>query len=237
MTMTSSWLPTWAAALWTVAFLVVAAVHCFHAAVMAGRARVWHAAHVLMALGMVDMYWPAPSQRIGQVGGQWAFALLFVAAIASITIDARRRHPPVWLAAMTSLSLLAMSYMFVMASHRDEVVSLVLTAWFAVEAVGWLSGALSGVAWRSGLGLPVRNPGPRPVLVPARVARDAHEVAAVEAEPRRIEQRMELAIHDPVFSMPMRLSLTLMSVGMGYMILVMQFGGAFTATMPPMPGM
>lgn len=55
-----AWLPTWLRAVATTAFVIVLIIHLVHLAGHTRRGRAWHSGHVLMALGMIDIFLPPP---------------------------------------------------------------------------------------------------------------------------------------------------------------------------------
>lgn len=137
-----SWLPTWALTAWCAIFAIVLALHLFHVARMSGRARVWHVGHSVMALGMVDMYWPSGNPPVGETPGTVIFAVLAVVALVA-TVVSRLRGATQWLWAMLVVDFAVMAYMFAMMSHRWEALTLILTVWCAIEAVAWFTGLLN----------------------------------------------------------------------------------------------
>jgi len=239
----NSWLPTWFEVLLTAVFCVVLAVHGAHAVLMAGRSRWWHGAHVLMALGMVDMYWPGEQLPVGAGVGKAIFGVAAVVVLLAAAVPAVRGPGVPWLWLGTAIGLGAMAYTFVMTSTRYLALTWVLVAWFAVEAVAWSAGPLVGIALRSGLvldgpgaGGPHPGPDPRPGPdVEPRLGRSrvAARPSALLAPPLADRQR---AVH----ARSVRITLAVMAAGMALMLLAMQYGMTVAPTgggMPGMPGM
>ncbi len=157
--MTSVLVPPWLGWLWVVALTVVAAVHLRHLVSLPDVTRAWHAGHVLMALGMIAMFWPhgallaAPSGAVGRV----VFVAAAVAAVVWALVDRVRsgRWALVWL--LLAADMAVMVWMFltmapageawgVLAHVGASTVALgahaVLGTWFLLEALGWASGRL-----------------------------------------------------------------------------------------------
>lgn len=215
--MTSTVIPTWVGALWTAVFVAVFAVHLRHLAARTGRARLWHGAHVLMALGMVDMFLPAQHMGGGRVG-VLVFASAAAGVVALVVADAARRKPLTLLWPVTTIDLTAMVYMFAMTSTRSRLLTGVLVAWLIVEALSWGTGLLATLVRHGGLGLSRQ----RAERVPAMANAAAPEPLA--AAPARTTGE------DLLRGWAIRASLTVMSIGMAYMLIAMQLGAdAMTA--------
>ena len=159
--MTSSWLPPWLGVVWVVLMAVVAVVHVRHLLTLPDITRAWHAGHVLMALGMVAMFWPGGALLTPTVGavGRVVLAAAALAAATWAVVDRRRRGRWTTVWPLLAVDLAAMVWMVgVMApttagtaaamgpdgsmSMGPSWVDAVLALWFAVEAVRWASGAL-----------------------------------------------------------------------------------------------
>jgi len=186
----STWIPGWVGLTWVLIYAVIACWHLGHLVVMGGSGWVWHAGHVLMAAGMIDMFWPWGGMPAGPGVGEAIFAAAAAGSLAVVTVSSARGRPVSRLWLLTTADLAVMVYMFALASLRYLVaVTVMLAAWQLAEAAAWAAGRLG--AGRDGAGL--------------------------------------------------RVSLALMSAGMAYMLLAMQFGMAMTGPggpgMPGMPGM
>ena len=216
--MSNSWLPTWLGVAASAAFVAVLAVHVWHLVRCTGRARAWHCVHVLMALGMIDMFLPTGRLIMPAGVGEavFGFAAVTVAGFA-VTVWARGGG---WIWLIAGVDLAAMVYMFAMSSTRVGWLTWLLVAWFAVEALGWATGRLGGVA-ASGLG------GSR--------ALPAIETAALASVRIDAYARTEsVARLGSTYALSIRVTLVVMSVGMAYMLMAMQLG---MHTEPGMPGM
>jgi hypothetical protein len=132
-------LPVWVGVTWTATFLAALSLHVWHMVTTPGRARVWHAAHVLMATGMIDMYWPG-HPRFGAGGAVFAVAVAGVLAMMVADLSRPARVVGRWL--ITAVDLAAMVYMFAAMSHPVEAVTTALVLWFGIEALGWAFGLL-----------------------------------------------------------------------------------------------
>jgi hypothetical protein len=153
-----SLLPGWVRLVWVIAMAVVAVVHIWHGATMAGQPRWWHAAHTAMAVGMLAMYAADPMR---QRGLDRAFILIFAIitlAIAAATVLLCRREDrpnPLWVA--TGVDTAAMMYMAtVMASPSTapRVVTWIVVAYLVCQTFAWLLGLWDRVlAHRPSLGL------------------------------------------------------------------------------------
>ncbi|NMH97550.1 DUF5134 domain-containing protein [Pseudonocardia acidicola] len=227
--MASTWLPSWLGYSWTAVFAVILIVHVWHAAVLAGRHRLWHGVHVLMAAGMIVMFLPTARMVVPAGFGAMVFGLAAV-VVAGLRLGARVRGETVgglWLA--TVVDLAAMAYMFTLASFRVLWLTIALAAWLIVEAAGWASGRLYTVLEQGGLG------GARTAPVPASVPSDAASGSAGPGLPGAAARpRPAVVVHGTVHATWIRVTLALMALGMAYMLLAMQFGMGAMAGMPGM---
>ena len=221
--MVSTWLPAPVAILWAALFVLVLLVHAGHACVMRGRHRLWHLGHVLMAIGMVTMFWPAHSGMLVPAGAGGTAYLVAAGALAVALLVARARRValgPLWLVSVADLAWMA--YMFAMMHSRALWLGVAGAAWFAAQAVGWATGTLGRLLEHRGLGPPAR--------VPVAVAPTRGD-AEHDLESRQAERVRPGIVDGGHRDWSVRISLTVMGTGMAYMMLAMQFG---TAVMPPM---
>lgn len=235
--MGGSWPPSWLGALGVVVFVCVALVHVRHATIMGGRSRLWHVAHVAMAVGMVDMYWPGSETPVSYRTGVAVCGLATAAAVTYVVIDAVRGRPPWWLGILTAVDLGAMTYMFAMFREAWVPVTVVLVGWLAFESIGWLSGTWSTVHRQVGLD---SSPGPSTSTAPGVPAVGNKRLAGVTLARRSasaLEARHDGMGAEPVLRWRLRVSLAVMSLGMGYMLIVMQWSMPAGPTMQDMPGM
>lgn len=241
--MANPWLPTWLVLAWTAVFAMIVAVHLWHVAVMTGRDRLWHWAHVLSATGMIVMFLPVDAAVPYRAGvAIFAMAAMIVTGLLGREVARRRSLGRLWPA--TVIDLAAMAYMFAMMSTRVVWLTVPLVGWFLLQVAGWSTGRLCTALAAGGLG------GPQPTLAAAAPA--AHTVipgatggprggAAMGAGLQRAGLQ-EASLH-PVpgrdrhhsraHRTAIRFTLALMSLGMAYMLLAMQLG---MATMPAMAG-
>lgn len=210
-------MPSWALVLLTVAYLLVLAVHVRHLLEVRGQARAWHVAHVVMALGMVNM--TVPSSWTGADGMPvpaavatpvFAAATVVAAALALRAGLRRRRATALW--AMVAVGAAGMTWMYDGVGHGDwsAVVTVLFAAWFVLETALWTTGALTARVHA----LEVRD-----LPQPAPAAGTAGEGDLLTA------QRVEAAVavgHE--HSRAARATLAVMAVGTAWMLLAMQFG-------------
>lgn len=236
----NSWIPYPVAVVWTAAFVLVALVHLAHVAVMAGRHRLWHVGHVVMAVGMLVMFWPAePLLGIPATAGVWAYAIAACAVALALVVARWRgvRLGPLWLASVADFA--AMAYMFALMSGGLAWLSVLATVWFAAQTLGWVSGWLNAVLEHGGLGEPVpaARRGVEPLLGSAPFngpdstlsggptrSPDSGSTGGV-AMPSRVAARPGGPFGNRMRDWSVRATLAVMAAGMGYMMLAMQFGG------------
>lgn len=223
--MSNSWLPRWLDVVCTVIFLVILVAHAVHALGVRGRSRPWHGVHVLMALGMLDMFWPADEMPVPATPGKVTFAVAAVGALGATAWFSRGERGMSWPWLIAAVDLGAMAYMFEMMESKNAVVTVLLAAWFLVEAAGWASGRLSTVAEREALSLAAEHDG---------VVSDAGRGPDVAAD--RSPVTVLAVRRHGTYTRSVRLSLVVMALGMAYMLLAMQYGTA-AMSMPsrPMP--
>lgn len=237
----SSWIPYPVAAVWTAAFAMVALVHLGHAAVMSGRHRLWHVGHVLMAAGMLVMFWPGePLLGMSAGIGIWVYALA-AGVLALGLVIAWSRHirlGPLWLVSV--VDFVAMAYMFAMMQTQFVWLSVLAAVWFAAQAIGWTGGWLGRVLERGGLGdlVPATRTASTPPATRRAESPPEHVTPAVEraADPgsaggATMTARLMITVRRRVIDggirdWSVRITLAVMAAGMGYMILAMQFGMA-----------
>jgi len=243
-----SWLPAWLGALWVAVFAVVAVVHVVHLSGVGAWAQAWHGGHVLMALGIISMYWPDSTGFVPASEGEIAFAVLAVAAAAAaLSTAVQGRWSILW--TISALDFAIMVYMFAMPKHRQIVLTLVLAAWLLVEACFWITGWLgrSSLPGSSMAGLDVgpgdaeRRTGDLPVASAGRASTSGGGLEASSAVATRTRPRPLAGREGTVHAASVAVTLAVMAIGMGYMLLAMQFGMAMPmqapGMMPGMPGM
>lgn len=128
-------LPDWLAVLWTLAFLVILAVHARHVIETHGERRFWHSGHVLMALGMVFMFAPGSLDHLDIPQGFWP--LLFANAAGAVVAWGLARTLAgqavngLW--AVLAFDLAAMAYMWSPSGYVAPITWL-LVAYFVLQA-------------------------------------------------------------------------------------------------------
>ena len=258
--MTNSWLPSWLGVVWVVLMAAVAVVHVRHLLTLPDITRAWHTGHVLMAAGMVVMFWPGGTLLTPTVGvvGRVVFVVAALAAATWSVVDRRRRGrwTSVW--PLLTADLAAMVWMFaVMApggagmgaamgpggstSMGPTWVNAVLALWFAVEAARWLSGSLVRSAERDlHLELPVETLERADATATAATGGDALATSGGEAAAAGPAREIPRGVGGDVPSTPagahawhgvsLRATLTIMSAGMAYMLAAMAFGASSMPT-------
>ncbi|HZZ45854.1 MAG TPA: DUF5134 domain-containing protein [Pseudonocardia sp.] len=210
--MTHSGIPPAAAYGWTVALAVVVLVHVWHLTLIRGRHRLWHGGHILMALGMITMFLPGLMTIVPSLAGTLVFALAALALAAYLLLALVRGGGigVVWFASV--LDLAWMAFMFAeMDGPGVTWLNVVGAVWFGAQAVGWISGLLGRVVDRHGLGS-----------------------AATSAEP---EEHHHGIVDGGAHDWSVRLSLTVMGLGMAYMFLALNSGMPGMEQGHSMPGM
>lgn len=191
-----SLLPDWVRFLWVVAFVAIVAIHVGHAWPMGGQRRVWHVAHALMAIGMIDMFL---RHGIGDVPrGAWE-AIFAVAAAGGAAWVVRGPRPVNGLWAISIIDLAAMVYMFALPGAAIPLLTYLLAGYFGAEAVAWSTSLLGDTGrWQGTLALPSEGAPGRATALPVALAGRA--------------------------SLGLRASLAVMATGMAYMFVAMQAG-------------
>lgn len=213
--MTTAWLPTWFRALATALFVLVAAAHVRHARHGDREARAWHAGHVVMALGMIDMTVPLGRPPVPAMVGEVIFASCTVCAlgIGLAQLGRHRRCLPWLLSAVGHAGMLAM---FAMPRAGFDLLTWVLAGWFALEAVGWLAGVLPSLDAPAPVTLRVAGLRRDPTLLPARSSGPVGVLDRTAAPTVvAVRNRRQAAL---------RITLALMALGMAYMLVAMQLG-------------
>ncbi|MGH3626632.1 MAG: DUF5134 domain-containing protein, partial [Sciscionella sp.] len=206
------WLPLWLRIVATAAFSVVVVVHLWHIATCTGRGRAWHYGHVLMALGMIVMFLPTKGMIVSTRWGQVVFAVAALGVGCFLLADVLRHRRVGALWVIGCVDFAAMVYMFAMPAAAAGWLTGVAVAWFGLQALCWAAGRLGAIG---GLG------GPRLADLPGA----AGTAVPMSTTPRQVTDRS------------VRVTLAVMSLGMGYMFLAMQFGMRQMSMMPGMPGM
>lgn len=208
--MGGTWLPSWLGLAWTTVFAAVLAVHLRHMVVMAGRNRLWHGAHVLVAAAMIVMVVPADRMILPAGWGAAIFGVVATTVAGGLFGSGTLRGSAGRLWLLVVLDMAAMAYMFAMASAPTVAwLSVALAALSVLQAWAWYSGRLGAYLASEGLGAAAggrsRGGGGR-MPTATDVEREAHSPAN-------------------------RATLTLMGLGMAYMLLAMQFGSGAMAGM------
>jgi hypothetical protein len=132
-------LPTWLAVIWTLIFIAVFVIHTRHLRETSGQRRLWHAGHVLMALGMGFMYAPSSIDHLNIPRSFWqlAFAGGALVIVAWMLTEAAERRAINALWVVMAIDLAAMVYMWSPSGYRPAVTWL-LVAYFVVQSLLWI---------------------------------------------------------------------------------------------------
>lgn len=188
-------LPDWLAVLWTLVFLVILVVHARHMIETHGQRRAWHSGHVLMAFGMVFMFAPGSLDHFDIPQGFWP--ILFANAAGLIVAwglaGTLAGRAVNGLWAVIALDLAAMAYMWSPSGYVAPVTWL-LVAYFAIQALLWATDRYRRLDER---------------LIIRGVAVQPGGALAAAVEPLVCERDL-------------RLSMSVMALGMAYMFAAMQ---------------
>lgn len=220
---TGSWLPAWLGVATVVALVLVLLSHARQFRATTPRRRAWHAAHVLIALGMIDMFLPTRTMPVGPGVAEAVFALaaLVVAWLALAEWTRGRGIGPLWVITVVDLAL--MVYVFALPGAGLKWLTVPAVGWFAVEATGWATGRLLRLVDRGGFGYE------GDLSVP--VGAEAEDPRALPAEPPS-----ETAT--PLDRVLLRVVPCVTCLALGYMLVVMQFAATATGGAGgSMPGM
>jgi hypothetical protein len=189
-------LPDWLAIIWTFVFAVLLLVFARHAMDTHGERRWWHLGHVLMAVGMIFIFGTASLDHLNIPHGAWS--LLFAVASGVVIAGLLMRifnglsANGLWL--VLAFNFAAIAYMWSPSGYVAPL-TWILVAYFAVQAVLWLTDTYSRLDGRltiSGIGV---NPD--------------GTLTATAAEPLVCERDL-------------RVSMGVMMLGMAYMLAAVQ---------------
>lgn len=251
----NAWIPESVAVVWVALFVLVVVTHVAHAAMIPGQHRLWHAGHVLMAAGMVVMFWPTkPLLGMSAAAGIWIYAMAAGVLAVGLTIAWWRGVPLGMLWLVSVIDFMAMAYMFVMMSTALAWLSVLAGIWFTAQTIGWISGWLDHVRDGDGLrdAISLTQPtdttfsadsiqpgtGPQEHLPCDTLA--SHTPGSQDSTQGTPGSGPSVATHiaDLVTAtrkrvpdggakdLSVRITLAVMATGMGYMILAMQYGMA-----------
>lgn len=215
-----NWLPDWLRIVAVAAYLAVLAVHLWHLVGATPRGRAWHLGHALMALGMAVMFLPTNGMVVPADTGEIVFAAVAVIVFGYVVSELVRHGRAGWLWPIAGVDLAAMAYMFGMRSMHLEWLTVLLIAWFAVQALGWLTGYLASLVNYRGLGGPGPSLAVRPPVDAGYPGRQPVDLALRTATTPRAGTAITTV--SPVNRASIRATLAVMSLGMAYMFLAMQ---------------
>jgi hypothetical protein len=194
-------LPSWLSIVWLLVFIAIAVAHFRYLIAGQGQRRVWHAAHVLMAVGMGFMYGQSASGALSTPSGLWRAVFVYAAGATGawvlVQLLYHRAVNVLW--PLIALDLTAMVYMW-SPSGLSAAITWPAVCYFALQAGLW---ALSiyhrhDGRWQLGGG--------------AQIGVSAHGTVALTVS------RSEPLICE----LPLRPSMIAMTLGMGYMLTAMQ---------------
>jgi hypothetical protein len=136
--------PSWVMYLWIAALAAVLIFHCLHWIRMGGQHRWFHGAHIFMLVGMIYMYAMMEFTLNWVAKPVWVWLYVLTTAAIVIWMIARivAKKPFSYLWILALLQQAAMIYMWLPMSSWVPWFSYALTAYFALEAIGWLVGYL-----------------------------------------------------------------------------------------------
>ncbi|MEA2199334.1 MAG: hypothetical protein QOJ25_3385 [Solirubrobacteraceae bacterium] len=139
-------LPDWLAVIWVLVFLGVFLVHIRHLVQTRGPRQLWHAGHILMAIGMAFMFIPASIVDLNIPASFWqlTFAGAALVIVAWMLTEAVDRHPinALWIVAVTDLA--AMVYMWSPTGFQAPLTWL-LVAYFLVQTLLWATDRMRSI--------------------------------------------------------------------------------------------
>jgi hypothetical protein len=123
-----------------VVFAVVAVFHLRHLRTQHRRLRAWHSLHVVMAVGMIAMLLASDVRQLAALFGAIA---LGVGGFSVSRLVRGNQSGLLWL--IVAADTAAMVYMLVMPMNPPIWLTIVIAAWFVVQATGWITGRLRGI--------------------------------------------------------------------------------------------
>ncbi|WP_300582878.1 DUF5134 domain-containing protein [Mycobacterium sp.] len=146
MGMANPWLPPKLRVAAVLVYVAVVVAHVWHLRDRSARRCLWHVAHVMMALGMIEMFAVVRQPLVGAEVGKLLFAVGAAAILAYVAAVSGRgkRLGWLWVAAAADMASMAymFAYMFAMPSGWFKWLTWPLVAWATLQATGWLTGAL-----------------------------------------------------------------------------------------------
>jgi Domain of unknown function (DUF5134) len=142
MNQRNTWLPVGVRGAAVIAYAAIVVVHAWHMRNPALRVKVWHATHVLMAVGMIYMFAPTGRFMVAAHIGQAVFAAAVLGTFAYVAVGVVRGERLGWLWPATATDLAAMVYMFAAPIPEFRWLTGIFVGWSTLQAVGWLTGVL-----------------------------------------------------------------------------------------------
>ncbi len=228
------WLPGWLRIAGAGAYLGIGVVHLWHLRVCRVDKRLWHTGHILMALGMIDMFAPAGHMPVPATAGTAVFTAAVGMLVAYLVVATARGQATAAVWPLAGLDLAAMVYMFTLPAPGFAWLTGLLVGWFVLQATGWALGTLPVFAGSEPTPPHQDTPAPAAASGPSGATTVATLAAPAITTRRAIGRSTG---HD----LSVRITLAVMSLGMAYMFLAMQLGMAGMSGHAPgmggMPGM
>jgi hypothetical protein len=194
-------LPSWLAIVWLLVFIGVAVAHFRYLLAGEGQRRAWHAAHVLMAVGMAFMYAQSASGELTTPSGLWRAVFVCAAGATGawvlVQLLYRRAVNVLW--PLIALDLAAMVYMW-SPSGLSAVITWPAVCYFVAQAGLWAASTYRRYDGRWQLG-----------------GGSQFSVSGTGTLSVSISRSQPL-----ICRLPLRPSMVAMTVGMAYMLTAMQ---------------
>ncbi|MHB8694728.1 MAG: hypothetical protein ACYDHH_26125, partial [Solirubrobacteraceae bacterium] len=129
---------SWLAVVWLLVFVAIALAHFRYLLARPGQRRAWHAAHVLMAVGMAFMYAQSAGGALSDPSGFWRATFTYAAGAtgAWVLVQLLYRHAVNVLWPLIALDLAAMVYMW-SPSGMTAAITAPIVCYFALQAGLW----------------------------------------------------------------------------------------------------
>ena len=135
----NAWLPSELRIAAVLIYVVIMVVLLWHLREPGRHARVWDAGHLLIALGMIDMFVPVRPMIVAAEIGRAVFAAATLGVVGFLASRLVRGGRPDWLCPLAGVDLAAMAYMFAMPIRGYTWLTGLLVGWCVLQAVGWVT--------------------------------------------------------------------------------------------------
>jgi hypothetical protein len=232
--LTNTWLAVWVNGWWTVVYLLAAVLHLGHLQGGTAWTRLWHASHVAMALGMINMLCSGPNASTDIIVGELFVAAVVTSLVGLMVAMIRRLRSLVMAGLITVVELAAMGYMFAPSTYRSTLPTVLLAGWFLIDTLGYAYGYI-GIDVVAPTGSRARLYGSDGVDAAVGCGTDTPD--AGPASDTAPSGRQVRAPRQSATSLSMRISMAAASVGVTYMLLLIQFAHSAGSPVATMPGM